>query len=228
MDNERYLEFLICLKKKWYIIFICVIICAGMLILEKNVLAPVTPKTGEMIFTQVIKFSPPITTYKDRNSIKDATMYTIHMWSNMQKFIDSTENDFDYEKFCKDWYKKDYKQKFGWVNSHINMIYVGNDIYEIIFNFSSKDAKDSDYILQNKDGYLRAYKQYVKNALSVTMGNYELETIDKYEYLEPLKVPGKIELGIKYIVIGSMLGLIVGIILVFSIFMVNMKKLNKN
>lgn len=215
--NEIVLRILNCIKKRWYIILICAVLCSGGLVVEKTYFSPVLPQTDTMHFMKIVKFADEAKVYSERNDLKVVTIIpVIHMWGNEDKFLKLSQNEFDYEKFCKGWNKKKTAEKLQWLNQHVTTNYMGAGIYEFVFAFSAHDAKDSDYIIENGERYLAAYVEYAKDVSSIIIDSSNAQEIDKFSLYEPKNNVNKTDIIIKYAIIGAFLGILVGIVLVAS------------
>jgi hypothetical protein len=215
MSHSILIEIYSSLKKKWYLTLILAIFCAGGAFVEKYFFTDIIPQTGNMTYTKVIKFDNPVLIYDDNGNFHEVVINkVIDMWSNKNKFLDETENRFNYNKFDAQWSNKTLEDKFKWIDKHILVNYIGNNVYEITFRLLETDTKDASYVQQYALDYLDAYIFYVKNVSSIVVENPKVIVIDQYKLIENHDYFNKNNILIKYTIIGFILGAIIGNIII--------------
>lgn len=208
--NEN-LRFIIkSLQKKLYIILIVGIVCSGGLLAEKIFFQPSIPTTGRMVFTEVVKLDRSKQFIDEKGNIRDISIAPIvNMWSNKQKFLDKTENQFTYSKFDKNWNNYQSEQKFSWIDKHFRLKLLGNDTYEFVLEFKSEDAKDSEYIKKVGIQFLDEFVKYSNGVSSVILGEANIQVIDTYQFANNHENALGGQILLKYAIIGFALGCLV-------------------
>lgn len=175
--NNLILRILSSIKMRWYIIIVCVCLCSGGLVVEKTYFTPALPQSDSMYYMKVVKFADEGQRYDDGNNVQIVTITpVIHMWGNEEQFIKLSQNEFDYEKFCKGWNNRKTLEKIQWLEKHIYTNYMGAGVYEFVLAFSTQDAKDSDYVNENGKKYLESYVQYAKSVSSIIIDTSNLHS----------------------------------------------------
>lgn len=200
--------------KKWYVILICAIICAGGLYVEKSQVHTVVPQTGDMTYIRVVRFNtvPTFTTNQTSTEINITNL--TKSWSNLAELDSQVESNFDMGKMNVDWDKTTDSQKMKWLGEHFRVQNMGPGLYELIIQFSKKDAKDSQYIKDNSAGLMDMYEAYFSKSAALVTKDTSLNTVKETQNIDENKVVSKENIEKKYAVIGFILGALVGVVIV--------------
>lgn len=218
MNSEILVEFFYIIKRRWYFMIIFAVFCSAGLLIEKTYFSPAIPQTGSMMFTQVVKFDQPVKKYSEGENIKDVTMiYNVHMYSNLQKFLDESESIFNYEKLERGWNNKTISEKFNWLNKHLEVHYCGSNVYEFILRFGSEDPKEATYVEKNGDNFLTNYVNYSKNVSTEIIGECQITILDKYQLFNKRENVTQTDILIKFGIIGFVLGIIISCVVLFLV-----------
>lgn len=214
------------IKRKWYIILFSAIVCAGLSYGDKAFFHPVTPVTGNITFTKVARLEVPQEIYVQNGIGHDVTITSaVNMWSNMERFLEKTESKYNYEKFNKNWNMLKKTEKFSWLNKHLRCQYLGNNVYEFIFQFTSADVKDIAYLQNYGDEYLTEYLQHAEQVAFLMYTEPKFIILDTYSVMDEYNLGDTSFILQKYTIIGFILGIVLGVAIV-SIF--TLKFFNKN
>lgn len=208
------------LRKKWFIVILLGILCSAFFYIEKQYVEPIHPKTGIITYTMTVKLN-------DNNNMRyymsEGKMYResivpfLTMWSNQDKFLRTSEEVYDYNKFNANWDNMKKSEKFAWLNEHLKCKYVGNNIYEFVFGFKASDAKDDSYVIAYGEKFLQDYLEYAKNVLILVNMSPSFTVLDSYAMKDEIYLEDVTFVQKKYAIIGFILGAVLGITIVFAI-----------
>lgn len=202
--------------KKWYVILICAVICAGGLYFEKSQVHTIVPQTGDMTYIRVVKFNTvPVFTVNQTSTEINMT-HLMQAWSNLTDLDTQIEANFDMNKMNAEWGKTADSQKMKWLGEHFRVQNMGPGLYELIIQFSKKDAKDSQYIKDNSAGLMDMYEAYFSKSAALVTKDTSLSTVKEIQNINEDKVVSKENIEKKYAVIGFILGALVGVVIVIA------------
>lgn len=196
--------------RKWYVILICAVLCAGGLYIEKEKIHPGVPASGDMTYIRVVQFEE-IPMLAGQEIVVDKGLYA---WPNLTKLKDKLELSFDMSKLDSGWDVMKTSQKFSWEGGHFRANKISPGTYELIVSFSKMDGKDEVYIKENADKFLDIYESYFQTVATLNIPNAELKTIDHYSLIENDFTTNREDIGKKYAIIGFVLGCVLGVALV--------------
>lgn len=201
---------------KWYIILICAILCAGGLYFEKSQVHTIVPQTGDMTYIRVVKFNTvPVFTVNQTSTEINMT-HLMQAWSNLTDLDTQIEANFDMNKMNAEWGKTADSQKMKWLGEHFRVQNMGPGLYELIIQFSKKDAKDSQYIKDNSAGLMDMYEAYFSKSAALVTNDTSLKTVKEIQNINEDKVVSKENIEKKYAIIGFILGALVGVVVVMA------------
>lgn len=200
--------------KKWYVILICAVICAGGLYFEKSQVHTVVPQTGDMTYIRVVKFNtvPVFTTNQTSTEINVTNL--MKAWSNLTELDSQIEANFDMSKMNAEWDKTADSQKMKWLGGHFRVQNIGPGLYELIIQFSKKDMKDSQYIKDNSTDLMNMYEAYFSKSAALVTKDTNLSTVKEFQNINEDRVVSKKAIEKKYAIIGFILGALVGVVIV--------------
>lgn len=196
--------------RKWYVIMICAVLCAGGAYLEKEMMHPGIPASGDMTYIRVVQFED-VPMMADQEIVVDKGLYA---WPNLTKLKDQLESSFNMNKLDSGWEVMKTSKKFSWEGGHFRANKISLGTYELIVSFSKMDGKDDAYIRDNSDKLLDIYESYFQKVAAVNIPNVELKTIDYYSLIENDFNSSREGIGKKYAIIGFVLGGMLGVALV--------------
>lgn len=196
--------------RKWYVIMICAVLCAGGVYLEKEMMHPGIPASGDMTYIRVVQFED-IPMMAEQEIVVDKGLYA---WPNLSKLKDQLESSFNMSKLNSDWGVMKTSKQFSWEGEHFWATKIGPGTYELKVSFSKIDRKDEAYIRDNSDKLLDIYESYFQKVAAVNIPNVELKTIDYYSLIENDFNSSREGIGKKYAIIGFVLGGMLGVALV--------------
>lgn len=202
------------LLKKWYIILICALLCAGGLYIEKNQVTNVIPQSGDMTYIRVVKFeSVPI--FAENQTSKEINLTNLmRAWSNLVDLETQLVNNFDMTKLNANWGKNSDSQNLKWLGEHFRVQNMGPGLYELIIQFNKKDGKNSQYIKENHALLMDLYESYFTNTTQMVAVNTKVDTLKEIEKVDEENVISKENVAKKYAVIGFILGSLLGVVIV--------------
>lgn len=202
------------LLKKWYIILLCALLCAGGLYIEKSQVTNVIPQSGDMTYIRVVKFdSVPLFTANQTSTEVNLTNL-MRAWSNLTDLETQLVNRFDITKLNADWKKNSDSQKMKWLGGHFRVQNMGPGLYELIIQFDKKDGKDSQYIKDNHEALMDLYQSYFTESAQMVTTNTRVTPIKEIEKIDEEKVMTRADVAKKYAIIGFILGSLLGVVIV--------------
>lgn len=202
--------------KKWYVILICAIVCAGGLCFEKSQIHTVVPQTGDMTYIRVVRFNTvPVFTANQTSTEIDLT-HLMRAWSNLTELDSQIEENFDVSKMNANWNTVSDSQKVKWLGEHFRVQNMGPGLYELIIQFTKQDAKDSQYIKENSIALMDLYENYFSKTSTLVTKDTSLNTVKEIQNINEDKVVSKENIEKKYAIIGFILGALVGVVIVMA------------
>ena len=200
--------------KKWYVILLCAILCAGGLYYEKSRVHMVIPQTGSMTYIRVVQFDtvPVFTSGQTSNEIN--MMNPTNSWSYLSDLESQLEAQFSMNKLNSKWEKLPDSQKISWVSGHFRVQYLAPGLYELIVQFQKNDVKDAEYIAENSARMLDVYERYFVAISGEVTGNTGISRVREMEKIDEPEVVTRESIEKKYAVIGFVLGALVGVVIV--------------
>lgn len=200
--------------KKWYIVLVCAVLCAGGLYYEKTRVVPVMPQTGDITYIRIVKFNQvPTETLKETNvEIKMDTL--LKSWSNLVLLTKRMDNNIDMKKLNMKWDEMEYSQKFNWMTQHFRANWIGPGMYELIFQIKKNEVKDAAYIKESHEKIIGGYEDYFQETASMVTDDTNLMLVKDVELVEDTGMPTVQQVEKKYAVIGFVLGSLIGVIIV--------------
>ena len=189
---------------------ICAVLCAGGVYLEKEMMHPGIPASGDMTYIRVVQFED-VPMMAEQEIVVDKGLYA---WPNLSKLKDQLESSFNMSKLNSDWGVMKTSKQFSWEGEHFGSTKIGPGTYELKVSFSKIDRKDEAYIRDNSDKLLDIYESYFQKVAAVNIPNVELKTIDYYSLIENDFNSSREGIGKKYAIIGFVLGGMLGVALV--------------
>lgn len=196
--------------RKWYVILICAVLCAGGLYIEKEKIHPGVPASGDMTYIRVVQFGE-VPMLSGQEIVVDKGLYA---WPNLTKLKAQLESSFNMSKLDSGWEVMKTSKKFSWEEEHFRANKISPGTYELIVTFSKRDGKDEAYIEENAGRLLDIYESYFQKVAAVNIPNVELKTIDHYNLIENDFTSSREGIGKKYAIIGFVLGGMLGVVLV--------------
>lgn len=200
--------------KKWYIILLCAVLCAGGLYYEKSRVAPVALQTGDITYIRIVKFDQiPTETLKD-TSVEIKMDGLVKAWPNLSVLTKRLDNNINMQKLNPKWNDMAQSQKFNWLVNHFRINWVGPGMYELIFQMKKDEVKDVEYIKKNNEKLIEEYKKYFQESASMVVNDTNLTIVKNFELVDDEGMPTVQQVEKKYAVIGFVLGALVGLVIV--------------
>lgn len=200
--------------KKWYVILICAVVCAGGMYFEKGRANTIVPQTGDMTYIRVVKFNivPSITINQTSEEIDLTNL--MKAWSNQINLESQLESAYDMDKMNPKWDTTAESQKMDWLGTHFRIQNMGPGLYELIIQFSKQDAKDSKYIKDNNQSLMDTYETHFIKTAGMVTDDTKVITIKEVQRLDEANVVPVATIQKKYAIIGLVLGTLLGIVIV--------------
>ena len=197
------------LKKRWYIIFILGLLVSIGMVCEKNYTGVYKIKTGNSLQTRIVELKK----YDYKNvSNEFALEKYMKVYSVIDDFLKTSEARYDYSGIVKGWASFDYEKKYKWVQQHIYIHNLGENIYEVCLNIPVKEANDLDYILQINSKLLDDYIAFANNKiLELRVGN-QIRVLNSFEMLPVEQNVNKNQILKKYAIMGFVLGAVLAVV----------------
>lgn len=202
------------LIKRWYVIWICAILCSSGLYYEKSKIVPIIPQTGDIKYIRIVKFHEiPTETLKD-TSVEIKMDALVKAWPNLSMLTSGIDDHLDMQKLNPKWGTMTQSQKFGWIEDHFHSNWIGPGMYELIFQMKKDEAKNAEYIKKNNDRIIEEYENYFRESAGMVTYNTSLTTVKNFELIDEVGMPTTQQIEKKYAVIGFVLGALVGVVIV--------------
>lgn len=200
--------------KKWYIILLCAVLCAGGLYFEKSRVVPAVPQTGDLTYIRVVKFNQvPAETLKD-TSLEIKMDALVKSWPNLSVLANEIDNHIDMQKLNPHWKTMAQSQKLDWLTLHFRINWIGPGMYELIFQMKKDEVKDAEYIKTNHEKLMGEYEDYFRESAGMVTNDTSLTTVKNFELIDEVGMPTTQQIEKKYAVIGFVLGALVGVVIV--------------
>lgn len=200
--------------KKWYVILMCAVLCAGGLYYEKSKVVPAVPQTGDMTYIRVVKFNQiPVESLNDTN-VEIKLDPLVKAWPNLSELSKQMNSQLDMKKFNPKWGEMPESKRFGWLTGHYRINRIGPGMYELIFQMKRTEAKDQKYIADNHVKLLDVYEDFFRRSASMVASDTSLTTVKEFGLVEDAGTPKPKQVESKYAIIGFVLGALVGVVIV--------------
>ncbi len=200
--------------KKWILILLTGLIISVGLVYEKAITTNYVIKTGDVWFTKIVSIEnfKLLSQYDEGGKFK----YPSYMknYKTINTFLDDTEKEFDYKKFCLSWDTKSELERYKWVQNHFIINDFGGGIYELCFRLRNHETKELDYVLKNGSRYLEKYFVSSKKELEKLDEGMRFKELSKFEVVPQEKVINKNDIIKKYGLLGFVLGVLVATLVV--------------
>lgn len=202
--------------KKWYVILLCAILCAGGLYFEKSQVTTVIPQTENMTYIRVVRFDtvPVFTNNQTSNEINMTNLSK--SWPYLSDLETQLETEFFMTKLNAKWEKLTDSQKISWVAGHFRIQYLAPGLYELIVQFKKNDLKDAEYIAENSTRMLDAYEKHFIAISGDVTKNTKISKVKEIEKVDTSEVVTKESIEKKYAIIGFVLGALAGVVIVMA------------
>ena len=200
--------------KKWYVILLCAILCAGGLYYEKSRVSTVIPQTGSMTYIRVVRFDTvPVFTSGQTSEEINVTNLT-KSWPYLADLEMQLESEFSMNKLNSQWEKLSDSQKVSWIAGRFRVQRLSPGLYELIVQFQKNDVKDAEYIAENSARMLDVYEKYFLAISGEVTKNTGISRVKEMEKIDEPEVVTRESIEKKYAVIGFVLGALVGVVIV--------------
>lgn len=202
--------------KKWYVILLCAILCAGGLYFEKSRVNTVIPQTGNMTYVRVVRFDtvPVLIGYQTSTEIN--MMNLSKSWPYLSDLETQLETEFSMPKLNAKWAKLTGSQKISWVAGHFRIQYLAPGLYELIVQFQKDDLKDAEYIAENSMRMLDAYEKHFIVISEEVTKDTKISRVKEFENVDTSEPVTKESIEKKYAIIGFVLGALVGVVIIMT------------
>ena len=202
--------------KKWYVILLCAILCAGGLYFEKSRVNTVIPQTGNMTYVRVVRFDtvPVLIGYQTSTEIN--MMNLSKSWPYLSDLETQLETEFSMPKLNAKWAKLTGSQKISWVAGHFRIQYLAPGLYELIVQFQKDDLKDAEYIAENSMRMLDAYEKHFIAISEEVTKDTKISRVKEFENVDTSEPVTKESIEKKYAIIGFVLGALVGVVIIMT------------
>lgn len=174
--------------KKWYVILICAALCSVGLYFEKGKVNTIIPQTGDMTYIRVVRFDEvPVFTVNQTSREIDLTDL-MKAWSNQFDLESRLESTYDMDKMNAEWDTAAESRKMDWMGNHFRVQNIGPGVYELIIQFSERDAKDSKYIKNINKSLMDTYEDYFVKTATMVTNNTKIRTIKETHMMDEAKV----------------------------------------
>ena len=201
------------LKKKYWLVLICMALLSLALIVEKMYLS-------EVVYTPTSSYvqKTVLMSYKDmpaageiincKNALSSNGMYL--------EFINSSSDKYEYAKIVRGWQDLPADKKVIWFQKHLTINNIANDLCIYAFHIPAEEVVDAVYVKENADRFLTDYIDFSQREAGIYLhtDGYSIEASS--EMLSEQKVVSSSKRILKYAVIGMVLGAMVGMLLVFG------------
>lgn len=200
--------------KRWYVILLCAILCAGGLYYEKSKVYTVIPQTGDMTYIRVVQYEPvPGLTGNPDDKEIDITK-GLNSWAYLADLETQMEADFEMNKLSAGWSKLSDSQKLKWLAGHFRIKSLAPGIYELTVQFAKKDVKNAEYIKANSKQLVDVYEDYVTTVSSQIAPDAKVKVVKEMQAVDQYEMVKQEAVEKKYAVIGAVLGALAGVVLV--------------
>ena len=158
----------------------------------------------------------PIAQSRGSTHIFVAGSLTIEALPFLYRFINSHRDTFDYQKLNGNWNSLNDLSKLIWLKKHLIVESFEHNVYVFSFNVEASDPHDYDYVKDNAARFLDAYVEFARRECSKA-GIGELVMVERVELIPDSTTVTRRQLVFKHAIIGAVIGLLVGLIVVFGL-----------
>ena len=195
---------------KWYVVFLCAIIGAGVMYVEKAQVAPTVEVTGDQLYSRLVRLEPiPVSQLGETTYETDiqGLIYTKLVWVSV---INDIDRELDFEKLSKGWHNLSQNDKFNWLGKHLSCKRVGVGQYMFEISFTSTDAKDAAYVDENSKKMMDILVNTIEVDAAKLTENARFVAVEDYNLSDTHEAVTQGDIRKKYVVVGGVLGALVG------------------
>lgn len=206
-------NFIATLKQKFFIVIALVIVASLGLAVEKYFTAtPSTHLSGDAYIECLTRLDTDRPSY----AVPEDNKFFVASPMEFYRFIDAHRDAFDYQKLNGNWNGLNDAAKVVWLTKHLEIESYEQNVYVFSLNIEASEAHDYDYVKANAGRFLDAYVAFAQRECSKA-GIGELVVIDRVELVPESTTVTRRQLVYKHAIIGAVLGLIVGLIIIFGL-----------
>ena len=206
-------NFIDTLKRKLLIVIALVIISSLAFAAEKYFTAnPSTHLSGDAYIQCLTRLD----TARPQSLTLEENKFFVASHMELYRFINSHRDTFDYQKLNGNWNSLNDLSKLIWLKKHLIVESFEHNVYVFSFNVEASDPHDYDYVKDNAARFLDAYVEFARRECSKA-GIGELVMVERVELIPDSTTVTRRQLVFKHAIIGAVIGLLVGLIVVFGL-----------
>lgn len=201
------------LKKKYWLVLVCMVLFSLALSVEKMYFTEVVYTPTSAYVQKTVSMS-----YKELPAAGETINCKNVLASNGMylEFISSTADKYEYGKIVRGWQDLPADKKVVWLQKHFTLSNVASDLCIYAFYLPAEEVADAVYMKENADRFVTDYIEFSQREAGKYLhtSGYNIEASS--EILSEQKVVSSKKRILKYAVIGLVLGAMVGTLLVFG------------
>ena len=201
------------LKKKYWVVLLCMALFAIALSVEKMCFTEVVYTPTSAYVQKAVSIS-----LKDKNARNESINNAAVLVSPLMydEFIRHAQEKYDYSKIVKGWDGLSIDKKVEWWKKHLGVDNVSSGFCMYSFYIPAEEIVDAPYVRENADRFLMDYIEFSQQRLQKYLGTEGYNIEDSIEISSEQQIVSSNKRIAKYAVIGMVLGAMVGILLVFA------------
>lgn len=203
------------IKKKWWLIVLLAIISAAIITVSRTVLVKPVMIGQPVKISSLVSFDYNVTEENFGSApVRLNTLFNTEGY--IIKFITYTEQNhsIDWSKLNINWHSMDTINKLNWYKKHFFFNDSGNRAAELYITFEPNDFMDSEYIKDNAKSISAAYLSFANSELQRINPSYSIHEFDHAIISGNIGFVNESNLSIKYIIIGTVLGGLLGVFVI--------------
>ena len=187
------------LKVKWWVIILCGLICAGLMVYEKKN-SDYVLQTGDTWVVDAVKL------YGFAEDFKLEKFITSYVFLSV--FLSETQVKYDYTKYAADWNKFSELEKYEWLKKHIFISNFGKGIYEITFFAGKNDLKNHEYFTSSAENLISELIRIANNKIVEFDSGVKIHLVHTFKMRTDSIKMEENQVEKKYALTGFVLGVI--------------------
>ena len=213
----NYNELKVILIRKKLIILFCSLLFSLGLVAEKTISGNFQLHSGRVLVSSIVK----IENYEylfDNSEASRPFNFKEAMKTNywLNRFLEETENKYDYSKLFKGWDTKSKDEKLQFLSSVMEVRSYEHGIYELRLCLEDDIPQNTEYLRQAAPRYVDDFVVYFEKMSKLVNPQTAVSVIGRDEVFPVQKAVNKITILTKYGIIGFILGAVLSMVVVIG------------
>lgn len=204
------------IKSKIWLFIVLAILCGVLVSIDKIFFSQQVIQSTIFHTEKTVKIN-----YIYSNKSGDEFDYSMffNSYSEIDEFLQITEDKFDYQKFNANWNNYTKIDKIKWIQKHVFINNINDGVLQYIFILAPDDPKDLSYTKEFGEQYLNEYVDFTEKKIETILPVTNFIELDHFTLEPTVNHVGKKLSIIKYASVGAFLGTLISLLIVLILAM---------